>query len=427
MRIENLIKIDIEECEKEKFLRSVILDNISRGILLVKVIIGFEALFAIIDICALIFKVDNRFLYSSYLLMYLLLIFICVVYLFFSRTIQNLNDKTYIQLRKLEVNLVVFVTLLSSWSSVLSLLDQELYGHLMVFMVNLIVISVLFLMDYRKILIPFISSALIIFIGLPFFQHSKDVLFGHYVNLCVLIFISWLASRIIFYNYYNDFKSKELLEKTNLLLEKEIEQNNIINIKLSKANFQLKNLALVDELTGIPNRRSFRNFIDIAFEYYVKEKLLLSIIMLDIDNFKQLNDNYGHNKGDRILKEVANQINSVVKHSVDFAARWGGEEFIYIAFNTNKEEIIKIAETIREKVLALKIPHEFSKACNFVSVSIGTCTIEVEDKSDISKGIDLADKALYLAKTSGRNCVKSITGDIKNNGAVILDIEYLRK
>lgn len=186
-------------------------------------------------------------------------------------------------------------------------------------------------------------------------------------------------------------------------------------MKLSKANFQLKNLALVDELTGIPNRRSFRNFIDLTFEYYVKGKSLLSIIMLDIDNFKQFNDNYGHNRGDRILKEIAYQIYSVVKDYMDFAARWGGEEFVYIAFNTNEEEIRKIAETIREKVFALKIPHEFSNSSGFVTVSIGTCTIEIKDKSDIGKAIDLADKALYLAKTSGRNCVKSITSDLNNN------------
>ncbi|HWQ89955.1 MAG TPA: GGDEF domain-containing protein, partial [Desulfitobacteriaceae bacterium] len=140
------------------------------------------------------------------------------------------------------------------------------------------------------------------------------------------------------------------------------------------------------------------------------EKTILSILMLDIDNFKLLNDNYGHNKGDSTLIAVANQISSVVRHSMDFAARWGGEEFIYIAFGIGEQEITNIAETIREKILALRIPHEFSSAGNIVTVSIGTCTIEVTDVADISKGIDLADKALYLAKTSGRNCVKSITG-----------------
>ncbi len=409
MKIRELLKDDFDESEKEDLKRSMIIENITRGTILAKVIIGFDAVFAVSDIAALLFKVDDRFPYSYYLAMYLLMIAINLSFLTIFKRLKDIKHKTMTQLNDLETILVIFITLMLCWSSILSLLDQKLYGHLMVYMVNIIVVAVLFLMDNKKIMIPFVSSVLILFIGLPYFQHTRDVLFGHYVNLAVLILISWLASRITFYSYCNSFKSKLLLENTNLLLEKEIEQNKIINMKLTKANFQLKKLALVDELTGIPNRRSFRNYIDIAFEYYVKEKTLLSILLLDIDNFKLLNDNYGHNTGDSILIAVANQISSVVRHSMDFAARWGGEEFIYIAFDIGETEIINIAETIREKILSLKIPHEFSSAGSIVSASIGTCTIEVTEAADISKGIDLADKALYLAKTSGRNCVKSIT------------------
>lgn len=91
---------------------------------------------------------------------------------------------------------------------------------------------------------------------------------------------------------------------------------------------------------------------------------------------------------------------------MDFVARWGGEEFIYAAFNTNEDEIEEIAETIRSKVLALKIPHKSSKITGSITVSIGTCSMEVSGKADVSIVIGLADKALYLAKTSGRNCVK---------------------
>ncbi|MHB8127097.1 MAG: GGDEF domain-containing protein [Desulfitobacteriaceae bacterium] len=415
MKISDLLRIDIEECEKENFKRSILVNNIRRGRILAKVIIGFEAFFAILDICALILNVYNRFYYSLYLMMYLLMIFINIVYLFFFKGLKDSKDISINQLRKLEIGLVTYLTLISSWSSLVSLMDQKIYGQLMVFMVNIIIISVLFLLDNKKRFIPYVCSVLIIFIGLPFFQSSKDVIFGHYINLCVFIFTSWLASRIVFSSYCNDFKSKALLKETNILLEREIEQNTIIHMKLTEANYQLKKLALVDELTGIPNRRSFRNYIDIAFESYVKENTILSIIMIDIDYFKQLNDNYGHNKGDRTLRAVANQISSVVRHSMEFVARWGGEEFIYVAFNTDEEEIVKIAETIRNKVLALKIPHEFSRACGFISVSLGTCSIVIQDKVDVSKGIDLADKALYLAKTSGRNCVKKYCL-LKQNG-----------
>lgn len=117
-----------------------------------------------------------------------------------------------------------------------------------------------------------------------------------------------------------------------------------------------------------------------------------------------------------MLKAVANQINSVVRHNMDFVARWGGEEFIYAAFNTNSAEIRKIAETIRRKVLDLKIPHGFSKNWDYITVSIGTCTIEVRGMVDVGKGIERADKALYLAKTSGRNCVKVYSLEIMGMG-----------
>lgn len=401
-----MLQIDIEEAEKEYFIRCILTDNFHRGKIFAIQIIVVELILVGLNISAAILKVDSRFHFSAYLIMYLIMILINSVYLLWIKRFKDLNDKSHSQLRTLEIGLVVYITLLMSWGSIISLMDQKLYGQLMVFMVNMIACSVVFFLDNKKIIIPYVCSVLIIFLGLPFFQSSRDILIGHYVNLCVFIIISWIASRIIFQSYCRDHKTKRELQQTNILLEKEIEQNSVINLKLAAANIQLNELALLDELTGIPNRRSFRNHIDIAFERYVKENTLLSIIMIDVDYFKQFNDNYGHNEGDKVLIAVANQIYSVVRHNKDFVARWGGEEFIYTAFNTNRAEIGKIAETIRHKVFDLKIPHGFSKNWSYVSVSIGTCTIEVRGKADVSKGIEQADKALYLAKTSGRNCVK---------------------
>lgn len=406
MKARDLLRIDIEDCEKEHFRRSVLAENFHRGRILAFAMIVFELILAGMDISAAIFKVDSRFHFSSYLKMYLIMILINSAYLLYINKAKDLKDKSIRQLRNLEIGLVTYITLIMSWGSIVSLMDQKLYGQLIAFMVNMISCSVLNFLDNKKIIIPYVCSVLIIIVGLPFFQSSSDVLIGHYVNLGVFILIAWLASRIIFLSYYRDYKSKRMLEKTNIILEREIEQNSVINLKLAAANVQLNELALLDELTGIPNRRSFRNHIDIAFERYVNKNSILSIIMVDVDYFKQFNDIYGHNEGDRVLIAVANQINSVVRHTMDFAARWGGEEFVYAAFNTNAAEIEKIAETIRRKVLNLKIPHGFSKKWNYISVSIGTCTIDVAGKVDVGKGIERADKALYLAKTSGRNCVK---------------------
>jgi len=411
MKIPCFFKSDIEECEKENFRRNLIFDNIHRGKILATTIIGFEFILAIIDICSALLKVDNRFHFSGYLIMYSIMICINTFYLLFIIKFEKLNNISTGQLNNAEILIVVYITLIMSWGSVISLMDQKLYGQLIAFMVIMIASSVLYILDNKKILIPYFFSVLIILIFLPSFQSSKDILIGHYVNLCTFIIISWIASRIFFQNYVNDFNNKILLQRSKAMLEKEIEENKDINNKLAVANFQLKNLALIDELTGIPNRRGFRNYIDIAFDSYVNEDSLLSVIIIDIDFFKNFNDNYGHEEGDKALISVAKQIDSVVKNSMEFFCRWGGEEFIYSVFNLAKEDVIILAETIRLKVCELKIPNEFSKVSDNISVSIGTCTIKITGKDDVSKVINLADKALYLAKNSGRNCVKNFSVD----------------
>lgn len=404
-----MLKINIEDTQNDHFRRSTLAENFQRGKILAIVMIIFDIVLAGADISAALLKVDGRFHFSYYLIMYVLMILINSMYLLYIKRAGDIEDKSTAQLGNLEIGLLVYITLIMSWGSIVSLIDQKLYGQLMVFMVNMIICSVIYYLDHKKILIPYGCSVLVLLIGLPFFQDSSDILIGHYINLSVFIIISWLASRIIFLSYYRDYESNKMLEKTNLILERKILENSVINSKLAALNLQLNKLALIDELTGIPNRRSFRNHIDIAFERYVNDHSTLSIILLDIDYFKQFNDIYGHNAGDRILRAVANQVNSVLRHDMDFVARWGGEEFIYGAFNSSAEEIEGIAEAIRSKVYDLKVPHQFSKKWAYITVSIGICTLKVNGKVDVSKCIEGADKALYLAKSQGRNCVRVIT------------------
>jgi diguanylate cyclase (GGDEF)-like protein len=407
MKAIGLLQVDIEEWKDEHFRKSILTENFQRGKILAIALIVFELILAGVDISAAIIRVDERFHFSDYLIMYILMILLNGILTLYINRIGNIEDKSITELRSFEIGLIIYITLMMTWGSVVSLMDQKLYGQLMVFMVNMISCSVIYFLNNKQIMVPYGCSVLVLLIGLPFFQKSSDVLIGHYVNITIFIIISWVASRIIFLSYYRDYKSKRMLQETNMMLEREIEQNLVVNSKLAAANLQLNELALIDELTGIPNRRSFRNHIDLAFERYVNENSTLSIIMMDVDYFKQFNDIYGHNEGDRVLIAVANQINSVLRHNMDFVARWGGEEFIYAAFNSNMVDIENIAEIIRNKVLGLKIPHKFSEKWKNISVSIGICTIRVSGKSDVSKCIDRADKALYSAKTSGRNCVKS--------------------
>lgn len=403
----NGFNVKVGEHEKEHFIKSLLANNVRRGKILAIIILLYEVVLAIIDVSAFVFKADRRFQFSNYLIMYLTMIVINVAYLTIIHWYKKQPNKTMTQMRIMDSSITVYITLMMSWGSIISLMDQRLYGQIIVFMVNMITCSVIYYLHNEKAMISYTIATLILLIGLPFFQSSHSVLIGHYVNIVFFVVVSWVASRIIFYSFYNDFKSKLLLHNSNQLLKKEIEQNSKINTKLAEANRHLMELTLVDELTGIPNRRSFNNYIEIVLENYAKKPLSLSIVMIDIDNFKGYNDYYGHSKGDEVLTKVANQINSIYRYEKDFFARLGGEEFIYIALDCKENEVEALAEKIRDSVSSLKIVHYLSKH-GYVTISLGVCTMQISNSTDVEQCISLADKALYVAKANGRNCVAKI-------------------
>ncbi len=411
MKYFSFFKNNIIESEQENFRRHLIFDNINRGKILAILVIGIELILIIVDCTTAMLQVDERFHFYQYCAMYASMIFLNIVYFVLIRKYKSVEDIQSPQVKKLETMIIVYFTSILSWSSIISLMDQQIYGQVVVFMVNMMVCSIVFLLDYKKIFIPYVFSVAILFIGLPFYQSSNDVLIGHYVNLTIFISISWLASRIIYQSYGNDYNSKVLLNKSNSLLAKEIKCNKEANMKLSIANYQLKKLALIDELTGLPNRRSFRNYIDMLFNDENQQSVVLSIIMIDVDYFKHYNDHYGHDKGDEVLIALAFQLQSIIVDHVEFVARWGGEEFIYATVNKDEKAITEKADILIQKVHDLKIPHGYSQTSEFVSISLGTCTLQINHKEDVRKGIELADKALYLAKNSGRNCFKNMEDD----------------
>lgn len=390
------------------FKKNEILDNLYRAKTLSVIIIVFEFLLIIVDVLAALLKVDQRFHFDLYFMMYLILILVNVGYLSLVHRFLSMQAPSAKAFRHMDHLITIYLTLLLSWGAIISLLDQKLYGHLIVFMVTTMTVSVLYFRSFKDSLLPNLISILIIFIGLPFFQPSSDVLIGHYVNLCVFIVISLSASRIIFNSYVRDFNNRILVQKSKVLLEKEIEEKQLINKKLQKANQQLGQLALLDELTGVPNRRGFRNYIDHAFDSFAKDGCAVSVLMVDIDFFKMFNDIYGHAEGDYVLNLVAKQIDALAKTQTEFFCRWGGEEFIYISFCSSASKTAALAELIRRNVSDLKILNRVSLQENTITVSIGSCTLNATSHTDIDCAINTADKAMYLAKSCGRNCVRSL-------------------
>jgi diguanylate cyclase (GGDEF)-like protein/PAS domain S-box-containing protein len=214
----------------------------------------------------------------------------------------------------------------------------------------------------------------------------------------------------------HDFKS--IGRKTMLLNARKIyrEMNNVEMILLAiediterkKAEDLLKLIASMDGLTGIANRRHFDNTLDLEWRRAMRSAKPLSLIMIDIDFFKNYNDLHGHLTGDSCLQKIAHTIRDSLRRAGNFAARYGGEEFAVILPDTDAEGAHLFAESLREKVENLNIEHKDSKAGKNVTLSLGVSTTVPEKDSTQDKLISMADKALYKAKQRGRNRVVKV-------------------
>ncbi len=175
-----------------------------------------------------------------------------------------------------------------------------------------------------------------------------------------------------------------------------------------KLEKELEALSHTDGLTGINNRRFFDLELEKEWKRSTRDTQPLSLILLDIDNFKNFNDTYGHVQGDVCLKAVAKAINNCLHRAGDFLARYGGEEFVVLLPGVDLENAVTLAETIRRAVELLSIENRGSQASQFVTVSLGVATVqETQDKKNRVL-VEAADKALYRAKNSGKNRTESI-------------------
>jgi diguanylate cyclase (GGDEF)-like protein len=168
----------------------------------------------------------------------------------------------------------------------------------------------------------------------------------------------------------------------------------------------LESLANIDELTAIPNRRSFDHTLRAELSRAGRSGLPISLAMIDVDHFKQYNDHYGHGMGDRVLQAVAAVLHDGMKRPGDLAARYGGEEFVLVLPDTPLAGACIVAERLRREIEALCIPHERSPVSPCVTVSMGVAsTTGLYPMTTPDAFMSRADACLYRAKAAGRNRV----------------------
>ena len=169
---------------------------------------------------------------------------------------------------------------------------------------------------------------------------------------------------------------------------------------------QYEEMAITDSLTQIYNRRHFNNIIEQEINRANREKLILCLIILDVDYFKKYNDTYGHIEGDNALKSVAKTLKDNLKRGSDYPFRLGGEEFGILFISENETKALEFAEDIRRSIEDLHIPHSSSEVTDHITASLGLVAIDFNEvTADKDEFYRLADSALYQAKENGRNQV----------------------
>jgi len=175
--------------------------------------------------------------------------------------------------------------------------------------------------------------------------------------------------------------------------------------ELKKSNEMLKNLSNTDPLTLLYNRRYMMETLEKELERAVRTGSYLSLVMVDIDHFKQINDTFGHQNGDLVLVAVADSFRSGLR-SYDFAARYGGEEFVLTLPETSHKDAMMVAERLRERLAATDYPGDLSGRA--ITVSMGVATHPATAITSIDDLIRDADEAMYRAKAAGRNRIFSM-------------------
>jgi diguanylate cyclase (GGDEF)-like protein len=170
-------------------------------------------------------------------------------------------------------------------------------------------------------------------------------------------------------------------------------------------NSQLHEQSLIDPLTGVANRRRFEQVLEVEWNRAMRSGWPISLIMMDIDHFKALNDRYGHLRGDECLTAVAQMLRRDLRRGGELLARYGGEEFVAVLPNVDAAGALQTAEAMRSRVHQLGIEN-FGSPIDRLTISVGVCSIVPGPALTRGGLVDAADSALYRAKAAGRNCVE---------------------
>ncbi len=311
----------------------------------------------------------------------------CALYLCNSKSMAEYNKKNFF-IRNIDI-LIALIAYAIDFMLFLS--GPEDLGAMIRLLALPFILSTVIIMEHKKafllnIIIYSVSGVYI------FNSYLSAVLYipaGYIMNLWFLSFpCSFIMSGFIYSNFVHIFVDKTIEDE----LKREREQ----------LTARLDIMSRHDRLTGLSNQRDLEQFIDLTWSQEVQRSNSVSLIMLDIDYFKQYNDRFGHAKGDRCIVSVTQAISSCLENISDYIfVRYSGEEFLILAYGQRPDYMAELCEEMRLAVDVLKIENPDSPLSIYITISCGTVTMPVS-KNGFKDALEIADKCLYLAKESGR-------------------------
>ncbi len=178
-----------------------------------------------------------------------------------------------------------------------------------------------------------------------------------------------------------------------------------IHIKIVEQLLTIEKLSFFDALTDLANRRKFDYHMEYEWQRALRKKTTIGLLLMDLDNFKNYNDTYGHRQGDTMLKAVAGILKKTLNRATDLPCRWGGEEFAVLIPETSLEKLSLIAENIRSTIEAMEVPRNDSDGITRITASISAVSAKPYQGEQLEGFIESADRLLYQAKKEGRNRV----------------------
>ncbi len=384
------IKLSLTPEMKQEFYKSLA----KRCIIICKIILPAIMLFQAYNMVHMAFFRKNGLSttpHQVYFLLYVVLFFISLIgfigLLCWSKKIEK-HANTILNLQ------FVYAFIICLWGACVTLYDQRVTENVSVYLVMVMSIAMLTILKLWQIFIIFPACQVFLIAFFPTFQPEPTNNAGNFINTTVFAIMAVLISCNNYLSAKHSFYNNSLLQ----------EKNNSIELM----NQKLQTLAITDSLSGLYNRRFLDDIFPKIWSSCVNSQVMLAVIMIDIDNFKRYNDNFGHQAGDRCIFSIAQLIQNFLKDENSYAFRYGGEEFAIILPGTSEEKALETAQCLCTSVRNYRC----GKGEYAATISAGVYCGMPNALTVSREFFALADRALYQAKKNGKNQVQLYQDDV---------------